>query len=80
MTEQTTPACSHWDGSARQTCRTVDDVRLYATGLRCPQHTPAALAGRTEPETAPGRPAQPPRPDQGHGPTLPPHLTPGAAS
>lgn len=25
------------------------DVALYAAGYRCPQHTPAALAGRPEP-------------------------------
>lgn len=30
------------------TCERTD-VRLYLTGQRCPDHTPAALAGRPEP-------------------------------
>lgn len=30
-------------------CRETEGVRLYATGARCPAHTPAAIAGRPEP-------------------------------
>lgn len=30
-------------------CGSVEGVRLYADGSRCPAHTPAALAGREEP-------------------------------
>lgn len=28
------------------------DVRLYAGGFRCPAHTPAALTGQPEPDSA----------------------------
>jgi hypothetical protein len=56
VSEQTTPECGHWDGTARQTCRTTDSVRLYATGHRCPRHAPAALAGSPEPQPGPGWP------------------------
>lgn len=30
-------------------CGTTTGVRLYISGWRCPEHTPAALAGRPEP-------------------------------
>jgi hypothetical protein len=33
-------------------CGTPEGVRLYACGHRCPAHTPAALAGRPEPDVA----------------------------
>lgn len=31
-------------------CGTTAGVRLYISGYRCPAHTPAALAGRPEPD------------------------------
>lgn len=31
-------------------CRTREGVRLYACGPRCPNHTPAAMAGEIEPD------------------------------
>ncbi|MEU5130008.1 hypothetical protein [Streptomyces mobaraensis] len=45
--------CGHWIGDARRHCRAVDGVRRYLTGYRCPAHTPAALAGRPEPDCPP---------------------------
>jgi hypothetical protein len=33
-------------------CDRADGLRPYAEGLRCPDHTPAKLAGRPEPDTA----------------------------
>lgn len=52
-----TPAeCGHWDGTRQLTCRATDGVRLYGIGIRCPAHTPAAVAGRAEPEPGPGLP------------------------
>ncbi|HEY8378103.1 MAG TPA: hypothetical protein VIK91_16515 [Nannocystis sp.] len=40
-------ACAYVvDGSH---CGAVDDVRLYPCGPRCPEHTPAAIAGEPEP-------------------------------
>lgn len=44
--------CTHWDGTAHVLCGAVP-ARLYLPGPRCPAHTPAALAGRPEPQ--PGR-------------------------
>jgi hypothetical protein len=44
----TAPECGHWiDGHP---CGSTDHVRPYAIGLRCPQHPPARLAGRPEPD------------------------------
>lgn len=43
--------CGHWIGSERRHCKTADGVRAFLTGLRCPAHTPSALAGRPEPGT-----------------------------
>ncbi|MFJ1667418.1 hypothetical protein ACIOK4_13715 [Streptomyces bottropensis] len=40
--------CGHWIGADRRHCRTVDGVRHFLTGMRCPAHTPAALAGKPE--------------------------------
>lgn len=53
-----TPAqCTHWAGAEGHVCGSGEGVRLYGTGLRCPAHTPAALAGRPEPQSGPGLPA-----------------------
>lgn len=41
-------------------CGTTTGVRLYISGYRCPEHTPAALAGRPEPD-APLKPVKPER-------------------
>ena len=50
-------ACGHWIGTDQRHCGAARGVRLYGTGLRCPAHTPAALAGRPEPAPGPGMPA-----------------------
>lgn len=55
--EKALPECGHWDGPNRRHCRTVDGVRRYVIGWRCPDHTPAAMAGRPEPQPGPGMPA-----------------------
>lgn len=52
----TGPECTHWIGAEQRHCRAVENVRLYLTGRRCPLHTPAALAGRPEPQPGPGMP------------------------
>ncbi|CAL9296683.1 hypothetical protein SUDANB25_02669 [Streptomyces sp. SudanB25_2051] len=44
--------CRHWDGTRRRYCG-APGARRYLTGYRCPLHTPAALAGRPEPDTPP---------------------------
>jgi len=31
-------------------CGTTEGTRLYACGYRCPEHTPARLAGKPEPD------------------------------
>ncbi|GFH36587.1 hypothetical protein SCWH03_28180 [Streptomyces pacificus] len=49
--------CGHWIGAERRHCHSVDVVRPYLSGLRCPLHTPAALAGRPETPPGPGWPA-----------------------
>lgn len=49
--------CGHWSGAERRHCRSGDSVRQFAIGRRCPAHTPAALAGRPEPQPGPGWPA-----------------------
>ncbi|MCP9205544.1 hypothetical protein [Streptomyces cucumeris] len=51
------PECGHWDGPAAQYCHTRADVHRYVIGWRCPLHTPAAVAGRPEPQPGPGLPA-----------------------
>lgn len=43
--------CGHWDGALGRRCGATGQVRLYLSGWRCPQHTPARIAGRTEPAT-----------------------------
>jgi hypothetical protein len=40
--------CGHWDRSENRYCLAGEGVRLYRSGHRCPQHTPARLAGRPE--------------------------------
>ncbi|MFC9429302.1 hypothetical protein [Streptomyces sp. NPDC056987] len=57
MTGPATAECGHWLGELRLYCRAVVGVRRYRTGLRCPLHTPAALADRPEPPSGPGWPA-----------------------
>ena len=55
--------CGHWIGVERRHCKEADGVRAFLTGLRCPAHSPAALAGKPEPQPGPGAPrdwAQPP--------------------
>jgi hypothetical protein len=49
--------CEHWIGAEHRHCGATDDVRPYLTGMCCPAHTPAALAGRPEPQPGPGLPA-----------------------
>lgn len=40
--------CTHWIGAESRRCNEAD-ARDYLTGLRCPGHTPAAMAGHIEP-------------------------------
>lgn len=49
--------CRHWIGAAARYCGSRVRVRRYLTGLRCPLHTPAALAGLPEVPVGPGLPA-----------------------
>lgn len=53
--EQGGVICGHWIGRVREQC-TRPAVRAYQIGARCEQHTPAALAGRPEPQTRCVRP------------------------
>jgi Bifunctional DNA primase/polymerase, N-terminal/YspA, cpYpsA-related SLOG family len=62
--------CGHWIGVESRHCGTVDAIRRYINGYRCPAHaptrthppgasivpTPAALAGQPEPCTTPPAP------------------------
>ncbi|NJC15634.1 hypothetical protein F4558_005460 [Micromonospora profundi] len=48
--------CGHWIGSDRRYCHTPENLRPYLQGLRCPAHTPAALAGQPEPPSTPRHP------------------------
>lgn len=41
------PACGHEQDGA--VCGSRRRIRHYLIGPRCPQHTPAAIAGHTEP-------------------------------
>lgn len=54
MDDQTPARCRHWHGDQHRYCHTTTSVRRYLTGLRCPDHTPAAIAGRPEPAPGPG--------------------------
>lgn len=49
--------CTHWVGAESRYCRSVDGVRAYLTGPRCPAHTPAALAGKPEAPSTTSLPA-----------------------
>lgn len=40
--------CGHWIGNEGRYCHAAGPVRRYLPGLRCPVHTPAALARRPE--------------------------------
>ena len=52
--------CDHWDGT--RFCG-ADEARAYLPGMRCPAHTPAAMAGRPEPgRTATSLPKMAPLP------------------
>lgn len=46
--------CEHWIGAEHRHCKATDDVRFFLTGLRCPAHTPRALAGLPEIPPGPG--------------------------
>lgn len=63
--------CRYWLGAHhRRLCDATHDIRRYLPGQRCPQHTPAALAGRPEAPTFTnhrGRSTMAPRT---HSPTL----------
>lgn len=53
-TEEPPPRCGHWLGDEGRYCLNAEGVRRYLIGRRCPSHTPAALAGRPEPQPGPG--------------------------
>jgi len=53
--------CRHWLGEQGRWCGGGEGVRAYVVGPRCRLHTPAALAGRPEPEELPARAADAPR-------------------
>ncbi|WP_413102264.1 hypothetical protein [Streptomyces sp. Inha503] len=55
--ERALPECGHWIGADRRYCLAKDEVHPYLIGDRCPLHTPAAMAGRPEPQPGPGWPA-----------------------
>jgi hypothetical protein len=42
------PPCDFWDGATGSYCRREAGVRRFLPGLRCPDHTPAALVGQPE--------------------------------
>lgn len=42
--------CRHYLGGERRHCLSPFGVRLYLPGPRCPDHTPAALQGKEEPD------------------------------
>ena len=53
-------ACDHWDSASL--CG-IEGARHYLPGMRCPAHTPAALAGHPEPgRTATSLPKMAPLP------------------
>jgi hypothetical protein len=55
MTPAAANGCDYVSGVEVRQCGQTEGVRRYLPGRRCPEHTPAALAGRPEaPE--PGRP------------------------
>lgn len=48
-------ACQHYEQGTGRVCGATVDVRAYLAGPRCPQHTPARLAGRPEDAPDPAR-------------------------
>ena len=48
-TDTAGPVCLHYDGATDTVCRSTDLVRVYLQGPRCPDHTPASLAGHPQP-------------------------------
>lgn len=56
MSDKTRPECRHWIGAEQRHCRVGEGVRLYIPGPRCPDHTPSALQGKSEPQPGPGWP------------------------
>lgn len=46
--------CAHWQGAWGQYC--MAPATRYVIGWRCPDHTPARIAGRPEPQPGPGWP------------------------
>lgn len=50
MTTPPIPPAVAKQAPRRCLCGATLGVRLYISGYRCPEHTPAALAGRTEPD------------------------------
>jgi Bifunctional DNA primase/polymerase, N-terminal len=63
--------CGHWIGAEARYCLSGDAVRRYLTGLRCPAHTPAALAGRPEAPPLFQRLCTPRTPDERQSPVMP---------
>lgn len=51
------PVCGHWLGEAGRWCGSAEQVRPFIGGPRCRAHTPAALAGRPEPDELAARAA-----------------------
>lgn len=49
MTAVDSRPCEHWIGAESRYCGSTDQVRRYLTGMCCPEHTPARLAGHPEP-------------------------------
>jgi hypothetical protein len=45
--------CGHWIGAEGRYCHTADRLRPYLVGFRCPAHTPAAVAGRSDQPSTP---------------------------
>lgn len=45
------------DNPATDKCRATENLRFFATGWKCPIHTPNALRGLPELEPGPGIPA-----------------------
>ncbi len=56
MKERPAPKCGHWIGRETRYCHADENIRQYIPGLRCPEHTPAALQGKPEVPPGPGWP------------------------
>ncbi|MGW2692402.1 hypothetical protein ACWC3Y_11130 [Streptomyces sp. NPDC001296] len=50
-------SCGHWIGAEQRHCHATEDIREFLSGMRCPLHTPNALAGKPETPPGPGMPA-----------------------